>query len=108
MARPTAFSLEYILSVLLALLSAYGVSVGTPSLNPLLTYVVIPLAVAYVSLQFMNATFPKMNDTGQRMSGYIENKTLGELNNMGYIQVFPPLLAVTILVFVLLFTKNLA
>lgn len=108
MARPTAFSLEYILSVLLALLATYGVSQGSPNLNPLLTYVVIPLAVAYVALQFMNATFPKMNDTGNRMSAYIENKTLGELNNMGYIQVFPPLLAVTLLVFVLLFTKNLA
>jgi hypothetical protein len=108
MARPTPFSLEYILSVLLALLATYGVSTGSPGLNPILTYVIIPLAVAYISLQFMNAAFPKMNDTGQRVSAYIENKTLGELNNMGYIQVFPPLLAVTLLVFVLLFTKNLA
>ena len=50
---------------------------------------------------------PGLNRTGSRVSAYVENKTLGEINNMGYVQVFPPLLAITVLVFVLLFTNNL-
>ena len=108
MPRQTSFSVEYILSVILALLSAYGVAKGSPNLSPIITFIIVPLAVAYISLQMMNAAFPSLNVTGQRISAYVENKTLGEVNRMGYVQVFPPLLAVTLLVFVLLFTKNLS
>ena len=104
----TNFNTEYILSVVITLLATYGVSKANPSLNPVITYGIIPLAVAYATLQIINAVLPSMNRSGSRVSAYIENKTLGEINNMGYIQVFPPLLAVTILVFILLFTKNLS
>jgi mannose/fructose/N-acetylgalactosamine-specific phosphotransferase system component IIC len=104
----TNFTLEYIISVVVALLSAYGVAKATPDLSPVLTYVIIPLAVAYIMLQLLNATLPGLNAWGSRVSAYVENRTLGEINQMGYVQIFPPLLAVTILVFVLLFTKNLS
>lgn len=107
MARPTHFTAEYVVSLLIALLAAYGVAKASPNLSPLVTYVVVPLAVAYVTLQIINAVMPGLNATGARVSAYVENKTLGEINSMGYVQVFPPLLAVTILVFVLLFTQNL-
>jgi len=107
MARPTHFTSEYVVSLLVALLAAYGVARASPNLSPLVTYVVVPLAVAYVTLQIINAVMPGLNATGARVSAYVENKTLGEINSMGYVQVFPPLLAVTILVFVLLFTQNL-
>lgn len=107
MARPTHFTSEYVVSLLVALLAAYGVAKASPNLSPLVTYVVVPLAVAYVTLQIINAVMPGLNATGARVSAYVENKTLGEINSMGYVQVFPPLLAVTILVFVLLFTQNL-
>ena len=39
--------------------------------------------------------------------GKIDNKTLGEIDKMGYVQIFPPLLAVAVLMIVLLFTGNL-
>lgn len=104
----TNFSVEYIISVVVALASAYGIAHATPDLSPILTYIIIPLAVAYIVLQLLNASLPGLNNWGDRVSAYVENKTLGEINQMGYIQVFPPLMAITILVFVLLFTKNLA
>jgi hypothetical protein len=107
MARETSFSLEYVISLLLALLAAYGVAKTSPEMSPIVSYVIVPLAVAYVSLQILNALIPGLNTAGARMSAYVENKTLGEINQMGYVQIFPPLLAVTVLVFVLLFTKNL-
>jgi hypothetical protein len=103
----TQFTTEYIVSLLIALLATYGIAKASPQLNPLVTYVVVPLAVAYASLQILNAVMPGLNRTGSRVSAYVENKTLGEINNMGYVQVFPPLLAITVLVFVLLFTNNL-
>ena len=95
------------MSLSIALLSTYSIAKASPSLNPLVTYLLVPLAVAFTSLQIFNAMMPGLNRTGSKLSAYIENKTLGEINNMGYVQVFPPLLAVTILVFVLLFTNNL-
>lgn len=107
MAGQTQFTTEYVVSLLIALLATYGIAKASPQLNPIVTYVVVPLAVAYSSLQILNAVVPGLNRTGAKVSAYVENKTLGEINNMGYVQVFPPLLAVTILVFVLLFTNNL-
>ena len=108
MSGQTQFSTEYIVSLLSALLATYGVAKASPGLNPIVTYVVVPLAVAYTVLQIVNAVIPGLNRSGAKVSAYVENKTLGEINNMGYIQVFPPLLAITILVFVLLFTNKLA
>jgi hypothetical protein len=103
----TSFSLEYVMSLSLALLSSYSVAKASPNLSPMVTYLLVPLAVAYTSILILNSTMPGLNRTGAKLGAYIENKTLGEINNMGYVQVFPPLLAVTILVFVLLFTNNL-
>lgn len=107
MARPTYFTTEYVISLLLALLATYAIAKASPEMSPIVTFVIVPLAVAYITLQTLNAVLPGLNRTGARISAYVDNKTLGEINNMGYVQVFPPLLAVTILVFVLLFTKRL-
>lgn len=107
MGRLTQFSTEYILSLLIALSASYAVSKASPNMSVYITFGLVPLAVAYVSIQAMNAFFPSLNSTGAKISAYVDNKTFGEIDRMGYVQVFPPLLAVTILVFVLLFTKNL-
>jgi hypothetical protein len=107
MARQTTFTTEYVVSLLVALLATYGVASASPNMSVWVTYVIVPLAVAYVTLQVLNAVLPGLNTTGARINAYLDNKTLGQINNMGYVQVFPPLLAVTVLVFVLLFTKNL-
>ncbi len=103
----TIFSTEYLFSLLIALLATYTLAKASPNLTPWITYGIIPVTVAYISLSVMNAVFPHLNRTGSKVSAYIENKTLGEIDSMGYVQVFPPLLAVSILVFVLLFTRNL-
>lgn len=107
MARPTYFTTEYVVSLLVALLATYGIASANPSMSPIVSYAIVPLAMAYVTLQVLNAVMPGLNSKGSRVSAYIDNMTLGEINDMGYVQVFPPLLAVTVLVFVLLFTKNL-
>lgn len=102
----TNFTLQYIISLLLALIVAYALSKKT-TLNPIITFGVVPLLISFLVIQILNAILPKMNSYGEKVSAYVENKTLGEINKMGYIQVFPPLFAVTILIFVLLFTNNL-
>jgi len=106
MSNSTEFNIEYILSIVIALLATYGLS-KTGKLPPIVTYGILPLSVAYATLQILNAFMPVLNRAGDKVSAYVENKTLGKINNMGYVQVFPPLLAVIILIFVLLFTNNL-
>lgn len=105
--KQTNFSTEYIVSLLIALGATYAVAKASPTMSPWVTFVIVPLAVAYTTLKILNTVMPGLNTSGARISAYVENKTLGEINEMGYMQVFPPLMAVTILVFVLLFTKNL-
>ena len=107
MSGQTQFTTEYIVSMLVALTATYSIAKASPNLNKFVTYGIVPLAVAYTTLQIMNSIMPGINNTGAKVSAYVENKTLGEINNMGYIQVFPPLLAISILVFVLLFTNKL-
>lgn len=104
----TSFSTEYAISLIVALGSTYSIAQASPTLNPTITYVVIPLSVAYVTLQVLNYIMPGLNASGARVTTYVENKTLGQINRTGYIQIFPPLLAITILTFILLFSQNLS
>ena len=103
----TTFNIEYIITVVLALLSAYLVQKGSPNASPFIVYFLVPLLVAYISLQIINAVFPALNVFGQEVKFYVSQKTLGQLNSMGYMQIFPPLFAVLILFFVLLYNRNL-
>ena len=102
------FSLEYIISVGLALLTSYLVAKNAPVISPFITYGLLPLFVAFVSLQVINTSMPSINKSGNKIYSYIDNKTLGEIDKMGYVQIFPPLLAVAVLMIVLLFTGYLA
>jgi ABC-type Fe3+-siderophore transport system permease subunit len=108
MARPTYFTTEYVVSLLVALSATYGIAKANPSMSPFVTYAIVPLAVSYVTIKILNAVVPGLNASGARISAYVDNYTLGSINSMGYMQIFPPLLAVTVLAFVLLFTRNLA
>jgi len=106
MSGPTEFNTEYVVSILVALIATYGLS-KAGKLPPIVTYGILPLAVAFATLQILNVFMPGLNRAGDKVTAYVENKTLGKIHRMGYIQVFPPLLAVFILIFVLLFTNNL-
>lgn len=103
----TAFNAEYVISLVAALVVAMLISRARPKLSPAITFVLIPLAVAYGTLQLLHLLMPSINRSGARISAYVENKTLGEINNMGYIQVFPPLMVVILVTVVLLFSGKI-
>jgi antibiotic biosynthesis monooxygenase (ABM) superfamily enzyme len=104
---PTSFNSEYIVSVVAALLSAFLIQKGTPHMSPLIKFFLVPLLVAYVVVYLINWLMPGLNRTGHRISMYVENKTLGEINSMGYVQVFPPMLAILVIFFIMLYNHNL-
>lgn len=100
------FTLEYIITVLLALGSSYIINKGAPQLNTVIGYFIIPLIVAYVSMQFINLLFPHINRIGQNMYDYVEDRTIGRIDSMGYIQIFPVLLIAVFIFFFLLFNGS--
>ena len=103
----TSFSLEYFISVALALLSAFSVNKSASNVNPAISFFVVPLLVAYIVVSVVNAVFPFLNTWGVNLSNYVEDKTLSSVNTMGYFQIFPPILAIFIIFLVLLYNKNL-
>ena len=103
----TSFSLEYLVSVSLALLSAFLVNRSAPNISPAISYFVVPLLVAYIVVTVVNAVFPFLNTWGNNLSNYVEDQTLSTVNSMGYFQIFPPILSIFIIFLVLLYNKNL-
>lgn len=107
MSDNTTFTFQYVVSVLAALFVSASISRANPNLNKALTFGIIPLIVAYIVLTILNSVLPNLNKKSSKVKAYIENRTLSSIDNMGYIQVFPPLLGIVLIVFVLLFTNNL-
>ena len=103
----TSFSLEYFLSVGLALTSVYFINKSSPNVNAMLQFIVIPLVVAFVSLYLFNTFLPKLNTAGKHMGNYFEDQALSNLDNMNYVQILPPMLFVMVLFFILLFQGKL-
>ena len=55
----------------------------------------------------MNWMLPELNKKGNDISKYVENKTLGNINSTSYVEVFPPILALIVIFFVLLLNNNM-
>jgi len=103
----TAFSLEYFLSIGLAMGSAFAINHMAVETNPIIKFFVVPLLVAYVSLLIFNNLFPKINEIGDRVGAFVENKTLGEINSLGYMQIFPPVFAVFLVFVILIYNRSI-
>ena len=103
----TSFSLEYIISVGVALGATYAINANVPAFSPIITFFVIPLLVAFVTLKILNFVFPKINTLGYNTSSYLQYGVMNSLSNMGYMKVFPPLFVMFIIIIILLYNRNL-
>lgn len=101
------YNLEYIISLVAALFSAYLIKTGSPNVNPYITFLIVPLLIAYLVVQIINNVFPSLNRWGQNVQYYIEDKSMSQINSMGYLQIFPPLFAVLIVFALLLYNRQL-
>jgi len=99
----SSFNAVYIASTVSALVSAYLMDIGTPGLSPVIKFFLIPMAVAYVVMRAVSWAFPRLNKTGRRISTYVENRTLGEIDSMNYVQIFPPLMLALIIFMIVLY-----
>lgn len=99
----TQFTLEYIVSVGTALLSAYIMQRGSPAAPAFIKFLLIPMLVAYITLKIVNTLFPRMNEIGRTLQNYVDNRVLGRINNTNYLQIFPPILLVFVMTLAILF-----
>ena len=102
----TTFSLEYILSLIIALASYYFVNRLAP--NGLVWLKIFAgLFFGYLSLLIFNSIFPSMNKFGYTVFNYMEEKVRTGINYLDYLYIFPPLLVVLIIFIVLLYSRQL-
>jgi len=101
------FNLEFIIALLAALYSVYLVNSGSPNVSPFITFLLLPLIIAYIVVQIINNIIPGINKSGRQAYNYGEDIALGKINNTGYVQLFPPVLIVLIIFSLLLYSRVL-
>jgi len=101
-------TVPYVLSLILACSSVYFFSKHTSPNSPaIVIYFILPLTVAILSLSLFNVFIPKASTTSDKATTYTTNFVSRMIYNMDYIQMYPPMFVITIIVFILLFTNNL-
>ena len=103
MAKST-FTLAYVIATLLGLLSAYLMNVYSPNLNPVIKFFVLPILVIYVMFMVFKFLFPNLNDFGKGMKQYIDSRTDNNISTTGYVEIFPPIFAVFLVIIILLYS----
>jgi len=102
----TTFSLEYILSLVVAIGAYYLVGKASQNL-PLWVALLVGLFAGYISLLIFNTLIPSLNSYGQQVGNYVVSKSYSGMDNMNYFMIFPPLLAILIVFLVLLYNGSL-
>lgn len=102
----TSFSLEYVLSLIIALLAYFFVNRTAPQ-SALWIKLLVGLFAGYLSLLIFNAVIPGINTFGKDAKNYIVSKTYSGINGMQYIYIFPPLFVVLVIFLALLYNGSL-
>ena len=95
---------SYTISIILGLLAAYIVNYMVPTLNPFIKFFIIPLLVIYVLLMLFRLVFPGINKWGKKMAEYTNTNAANDIYAMSYVEIFPPIFVVFILIIVLLYS----
>ena len=102
----TQFSFEYAISVIVIIIVCTVLYKTSPQMNTLII-VIAGLLVGYVTLFLMNKFFPYLSVLSFNLYQYFTLEVMNNFNSMGYIHVWPPILAVLILFVILLYNRQL-
>ena len=97
------FTLNYVISLIVVLTVCIYLMKSVPTLNPVLV-IVIGVLVAYLVVTGVNFVFPTFTTTSDNVSQYVEYSIYSNFNDLGYLNVWPPLFAVLIIFIILLYT----
>ena len=95
---------SYTVSIIIGLLAAYIINNLVPALNPFIKFFIIPLVVIYVMLMLFRIIFPGINRWGKKMVEYTNNNSASNIYAMSYVEIFPPIFIVFILIIILLYS----
>jgi len=97
-------TLSYILAIIFGLLSAYSLNNFAPNLNPFVKFFIVPFLIIYLSLLLFRLIFPGLNKIGKFINNYVSENTANDIHAMSYVEIFPPIFVVFIIIIVLLYT----
>lgn len=100
------FSFEFAVSIIVTLVVMTIMVKKNPDMSSVII-VVSGLAIAYITLQLVNFLFPQVNKVANNVYQYIIYSFMSNFNNLGYLHVWPPIMAVLIIFVVLLYNRNL-
>ena len=100
------FTLNYIISLVVVLIVCIYLMKSVPTLHPILI-IVIGLLVAYLVVTGVNFIFPTFTQTSENVSQYVEYSLYSSFNDLGYLNVWPPLFAVLIIFIILLYNGQI-
>lgn len=100
----TGMTLSYILAIFFGLLSAFGMSKIAPNLNGFIKFLIVPFLVIYVLLLLFRIIFPGINTFGQKFKDYVDENAANDIHAMSYIEIFPPIFVIFLIIVVLLYS----
>lgn len=102
----TSFSFEYALTIIIVLVVCGTMMKKAPQTNSAVV-VLVGLLIGYISLVVINKLLPGINTFGYNIKQYYLYSVMSNFNDVGYFNVWPPILAVLIVFIILLYNKNL-
>tara|TARA_B100001175_G_C19481572_1_gene627412 strand:- start:318 stop:653 length:336 start_codon:yes stop_codon:yes gene_type:complete len=105
-ASNTDFSFEYAVSLIVTIVVCSNVLRNSPNMNTI-AILLLGLVVAFITLTIINYLFPQINKLAYSIWQYILYMFMTNFNNMGYLHVWPPILAILIIFVVLLYNRSL-
>jgi uncharacterized membrane protein YesL len=100
------FSFEYAVSIIVILVVCNLLLKSAPQMNTIII-IIVGLFIGYLSLLIMNTLVPKLNYFAFNLFQYFNYQFMYNFTNMGYVNIFPPILAILLVFIVLLYNKNL-
>jgi hypothetical protein len=100
------FTLNYVISLIVVLIVCIYLMKSVPTLHPMII-VVIGILVAYLVITGVNFVFPKLTNTSENISQYVEYSLYSSFNDLGYLNIWPPLFAVMIIFIILLYNGQI-
>ena len=98
--------LSLILTLIIVVFIIYYLLKKTPNINVFFVLMTAFL-VSYATIFILNLVLPRLNYYYKDVSQYYMYIISNKFNNLGYINLWPPLLIVLIIFVVLLYTRNL-
>ena len=98
------FTFSYFLSIIFALSSVFILHIRLSNKLPkILTYFVVPLVVAYVTLYVFDLFFTKIDDTMNNVGNYLEDKYLDNVRTTKFYTIYPTFILLFVIFSILLY-----